>query len=140
MAKLTAETDPKDLILRLTIDGVASVEDLESFNEEVRQKLAVFGGKPFGVLVDLRKMRPGSTESTEKVKEHQAMLIKAGVQKSAEVVSSAAAMLQLNRVGRESGLISKVQRFTDIESALAWLRGHESEEDQQHRRAASGKR
>jgi hypothetical protein len=122
MAKMFIEANVQDRILHIVVDGVASVEDLETFNVETRKKLALFGGKPFGVLVDLRKMRPGSPESTEKVKEHQALLIKAGVVKSAEVVATAASALQLNRVAKESGLLSKVQRFTDVESARAWLR------------------
>jgi hypothetical protein len=124
MAKMSIEADAVDRILRVVVDGVASVADLDAFNEETRKKVKVFGGKPFGILVDLRKMRPGSPESAEKVKENQEILMKAGVQKSAEVVESAAAMLQLNRVARESGLLSRVQRFTDVDAALAWLREH----------------
>jgi hypothetical protein len=122
MAKMSIQADLADCILRVVVDGVASVADLDAFNEETRKTVKVFGGRPFGILVDLRKMRPGSPESAEKVKENQAILMKAGLRKSAEVVESASAMLQLNRVARESGLLSKVQRFTDIESALAWLR------------------
>jgi hypothetical protein len=136
MAKLTAEADTKEMILYLTIDGMASVEEREAFNDEVRKKLQLFGGKPFGVLADLRKMRPGSPESSEKVRENQALLIKAGVQKSAEVVESPAAMLQLNRIARESGLLSKVQRFTEIEHALAWLRGQAPDEEGHHAHGA----
>jgi SpoIIAA-like len=122
MAKMSMEVDPADGIARITVDGVATVADLDAFNEEAKRKLKAFGGRPFGVLVDLRRMKPGSPESTEKVKEHQAILMKAGVKKSAEVVESAAAALQLNRIARESGLLSMVQRFTEVDTALAWLR------------------
>jgi hypothetical protein len=122
MAKMTLEADPTQFILRITVDGVASVADVTAFNEETRTKVKLFKGKPFGVLVDLRKMRPGSPESTEKVKENQTILMQAGVTKSAEIVDNASSMLQLNRVAKESGLLSRIQRFTDVAAALAWLR------------------
>ncbi len=125
MAKMSIDVDLVDAIARITVDGVATVADMDAFNDDAKRKIKLFGGKPFGVLVDLRRMKPGSPESAEKVKEHQAILMKAGVKKSAEVVESAASALQLNRIARESGLLSKVQRFTDVEAALAWLREHD---------------
>jgi hypothetical protein len=122
MAKLSIEAEPTEHILRIVVDGIATAAELEVFNEETRRQVKRFRSAPFCVLVDLRKMRPGSPESAEKVMEHQAILMKAGVRKSAEIVESPAAMLQLNRVARESGLFTKLRRFTDVESALVWLR------------------
>lgn len=115
------QAEAKNLLFVLTVDGVVTVDELDALIRDTAEKVKLFGGKPFGILVDLRTMLPSSAAATEKIKAHQTQLMKLGLRKSAEIVSGAATALQLNRVARESGMASMLQRFTDFESARKWL-------------------
>ena len=121
MAIIKFEAEPKNLLFTLTVDGVVTVEELDQLIHDTGVKAKLFGGQSFGILVDLRTMRPSSAAATEKIKAHQTQLMKLGLRKSAEVVSSAATALQLNRVARESGMAPMLQRFTDFDAARKWL-------------------
>lgn len=122
MAKLLLEAEPKECILKLTVEGLATVAELDGLIQETPAKVKAFGGKPFGILVDLRNMAAAfSPEATERIKVHQNLLMKLGLRKSAEIMASASAALQLNRVARESGMAHMLQRFTDVAEARRWL-------------------
>ena len=121
MAIVSFEAEPDNSLFTLTVDGTVSVEELDQLIRDTAVKSKLFKGKPFGILVDLRKMRASSAAATEKIKEHQAQLMKLGLRKSAEIVASAATALQLNRIARESGMAPMLQRFTDFQSARKWL-------------------
>jgi hypothetical protein len=121
MAIVHFEAEPKNLLLTLTVEGVVTTEELDQLIRDTAIKAKLFGGRPFGILVDLRKMRTSSVAATEKIKEHQTQLMKLGLRKSAEIVGSAGTALQLNRVARESGMAPMLQRFTDFETARKWL-------------------
>lgn len=121
MAIIQLEAEPKSSIFTLTVDGPVTVEDLDALMADTAVKARQFNGKPFGILVDLRKMVVSSPQAAEKIKAHQAQLMKLGLRKSAEIVASASAMLQLNRIAAESGMAPMLQRFTDFAAARKWL-------------------
>jgi hypothetical protein len=115
------QAEPKSLLLLLTVEGEVTVEEIDELIRETATKAKLFGGKPFGILVDLRAMLPSSAAATERIKAHQTQLMKLGLRKSAEIVSSPATALQLNRVARESGMAPMLQRFTHLDAARKWL-------------------
>jgi hypothetical protein len=121
MAIIHFVAEPESRLLLLTVEGVVTAEEIDVLIRDTAIKAKLFEGQPFGILVDLRTMRPSSASATERIKAHQMQLMKLGLRKSAEIVGSAATALQLNRVARESGMAPMLQRFTDLDAARKWL-------------------
>lgn len=108
-------------ILEVVYPAAPTQEEVTAYAARVRQ--AIDGmGEAWGALVDQRQLKalPSGLMSTLAVLNAYAQL--KGMQRSARVVSDAAAGLKAWRMTQQARLIVPARTFESREEALAWLR------------------
>lgn len=82
--------------------------------------------RPFGVLVDLRTLKPLNDEAAEYLQRGEQRFLRAGLERAAVVFDTALVKMQFKRLAKAAGLIEPV-RFFDAakpgweERAQAWV-------------------
>lgn len=116
---------PTDWGFHLTFRGFGSRDVMDAWVEESIDLLRD-ARAPFGVLADLRDLKPVPEETRPVMIRGQQLYREAGMERSAVVVDSLATVLQFRRIARESGIDTWERYFNaqdaDHEArALAWL-------------------
>jgi len=113
---------------QLTFGGSIDVNEMNHWREESRSALTS-APKGFGVLIDMRGLRPGGLKADAQpiMVDGQAMYRKAGMVRSCVILSSATVTMQFQRLARESG-IDSYERYINAAAhpdweakAVAWL-------------------
>jgi hypothetical protein len=115
------DLDKQHTIIDLVLDGLIRQDEMSRFVEELKAATLGFAGREVKIKADMRTFRPSSPEVAEMLKAVQAFGLNNGVKRVAEMVESQLAVLQLNRVARESGTDKILRRFTDDTAARRWL-------------------
>ncbi|MGZ3457412.1 MAG: hypothetical protein ACXU86_02785 [Archangium sp.] len=115
------DIDKQHAIIELILDGLIRQDEMVKFVEEVRVATVGLAGRDIKVKADMRTFRPSSPEVAALLRGVQEFGLQHGVRRVAELVESQLAVLQLNRVARESGIDKILRRFTDDSSARRWL-------------------
>jgi hypothetical protein len=111
---------------KVTIAGRVTAEEAVHAREESRTALAQSEG-PFGVLVDIRTLKPMADDVQLIVDETQRMFRRSGLERSAVVLASAVMTIQFMRIARDTGVYAH-ERYVDASKhadwekiALAWI-------------------
>jgi len=111
----------------LTFSGFMPVEEMRQFEEESRKSLATMIGS-FGVIADLRDLKPLPQDAQEVMVRAQALYQKKGMVRSAVVLKDAMTTHQFMRLAKESGIYDW-ERYVDASAvadwdkvAIAWVR------------------
>jgi hypothetical protein len=115
------DTDKQHSIIDLVLDGLIRQEEMSRFVEELKGATLALAGREVKIKADMRTFRPSSPEVAEMLRAVQEFGLHNGVKREAEMVESQLAVLQLNRVARESGTDKILRRFTDDAAARRWL-------------------
>jgi hypothetical protein len=113
---------------QITFGGKIDLEEMNRWREDSRKVLA---GAPrsFGVLIDMRDLRPGDLAANAQpvMVEGQQMYRKAGMERSCVILQSATVTMQFQRLAHESG-IDAYERYINAAAhpdwhteALAWI-------------------
>jgi len=112
---------------RVTIAGRVTRADAVQALKESREALSVCK-KPFGVLVDIRTLKPMADDVQAIVDETQRLFRKSGLERSAVVLASAVMTMQFRRIAKDTG-VYRHERYVDASKhadwekiALAWIR------------------
>lgn len=112
--------------IRVTFDGMMNEEVAKDFAKEFLQVLSGVNGS-MSILIDLRKGKPISAESQAILNDCYSAVIKRGLIRSANIVSSSLMRMQMERRARELGTYDKV-RYIDSSAdgnceqiAVDWL-------------------
>jgi hypothetical protein len=113
---------------QLTFGGSITLDEMKRWREEAKAAL-VGAPKSFGVLIDMRTLRPGGIQPDAQavMVEGQGLFKTAGMERSCVVLESAAVTMQFERLARESGIYS-FERYINAaaqpdwnKKALAWI-------------------
>jgi hypothetical protein len=111
---------------KVTIGGWANHAEAVRILEESRVALKSCE-EPFGVLVDIRTLKPLADDVQEVVDETQRLFRECGLRRSAVILASAVMTLQFMRIASETGVYAHeryidASKFPDWEKvALAWI-------------------
>ena len=112
--------------IRVTFDGMMDEEVAKEFAKEFLRVLAGIDGN-ISILIDLRRGKPISVKSQEALNECYNAVVKKGLIRSANIVSSALMKMQMMRRAKELGTYDKVRYIDSSENenceqiALDWL-------------------
>jgi hypothetical protein len=111
----------------LTFGGTVTKEDLDHWLKESEEALATSNG-PFGVIVDLRTLKPLPPDSQAVLVQGQGLYKRAGMQRSAVILDSPLMAMQTKRLSKGSGIYA-FERYFDASSdpdwekhAVAWVK------------------
>jgi hypothetical protein len=111
---------------KITIAGHATSAEATRILDESRRVLKNCD-KPFGVLVDIRTLKPMADDVQKIVDETQRLYRAEGLRRSAVVLASAIMTLQFMRIARDTGVYT-YERYIDASKdanwepvALAWI-------------------
>ncbi len=111
---------------KLTFDGVISAEEMKKWVEDSKKALLTAPSK-FGVMVDMRNLKPLSPEAKSVMEEGQKLYKTKGMERSAVILNSAVLTLQFKKIAQESG-IYQWERYIDAgkdpnaeKTAEAWI-------------------
>lgn len=112
-----------DYGLKLRTEGVQTVELSKAWGVDYTKILAdvVARGKPFGQMVDLRGFKPMEPEAQVYVDKAMKEFKAAGGQRSAVILDSAVAAMQIRRLAIQSGMY-EWERYISVESHPDWER------------------
>ena len=103
---------------RLTFSGFIQAAEMEQWVEDSRRALAAAPEK-FGVLVDMRTLKPLTADAQAVMQEGQELYKQKGMVRSAVVVDSAVTRMQFQRIAKASG-IYQWERYIDGSSVENW--------------------
>ncbi len=110
----------QDYGYELTFGGTVDLDEMISWREESRGKLAG-APKSFGVLIDMRDLRPGGLKPDAQpvMVAGQQMYRKAGMKRSCVILQSATVTMQFQRLAHESG-IDSYERYINAAAHPDW--------------------
>jgi hypothetical protein len=112
----------------LTFGGTIDLNEITKWREESRVAL-VGAPKSFGVLIDMRGLKPGDLHAKAQpvMVEGQGLYRKAGMVRSSVILHSATVTMQFQRLAKQSG-IDSYGRYIDSNAhpdwhvkAVAWI-------------------
>lgn len=112
----------------LVFSGFISKEEMAQWNEESKKILDKETSPHFGVIVDMRELKPLPPETQALMVKGQQLYKDKGMQRSAVVLNNTVTTMQFKRLAKESG-IEAYERYIDAsatvnwtEVAIAWVR------------------
>jgi hypothetical protein len=116
-----------DFGIRVYAPGYITPTEMRIWLEELKPRVQALGGKPFGLLSDIRTQRANPLESQEVLQEALGWLRHQGLGRSVVVLDSRVALIQTLRVSKAAGL-HDTERYLDAskepdweQKALDWL-------------------
>jgi hypothetical protein len=103
---------------RTNAQGFVTLPEARAWFENLKALVGP-GGKPFGLLVDIRGQRGNPSESQEVVKEAMAWMKQAGLVRSAVVLDSTVAKIQTTRLAKTTGVYAW-ERYFDASKDPDW--------------------
>jgi hypothetical protein len=104
--------------VQLTFGGYLKKEELETWKSESAAQLVMIPS-PFGVLIDMRELKPLTADAQEVMVSGQMLYKEAGMQRSAVILNSATLTMQFVRLAKTSGIYAW-ERYFDASSDPSW--------------------
>lgn len=106
--------------VKLTFDGFIQAAEMAKWVEESRKIIPTLGGK-FGVMADMRTMKPLPKDAQAVMQEGQKLYKQAGLQRSVVILSSVITTSQFRQIAKATG-IDAWERYIDATSNPQWER------------------
>ena len=107
-----------DFGVRLIFDGFMKQEEMAKWVAESEQFVKSLPPK-FGVIVDMRGLKPLTAEAEKEMQNGQKLYKKSGMERSAVILSSAVVTMQFKRSAQETG-IYQWERYIDASKVANW--------------------
>jgi hypothetical protein len=104
--------------VQLTFGGYLKKDELDTWKAESAAQLSSVS-TPFGVLIDMRELKPLTADAQEVMVSGQKLYKDAGMQRSAVILNSATLTMQFIRLAKASG-IYEWERYFDASSDQQW--------------------
>ncbi len=104
--------------LKIEWEGSWSIDDAKAYEQEYKEKIDSFGGKPFTVLVDQKIFNLATQEASDILVNVCRWILKQRMDKGVVISGSPVAKLQMTRVAMKAGTYKKL-KFVDNERE-AW--------------------
>jgi hypothetical protein len=95
----------------LLFEGTVTIEEMTNWVAESKKTLPATKGS-FGIMVDMRELRPLLPEVQKKMEEGQKLFAEKGMQKSVVILNSAVLTMQFKRIAKETGIYA-FERYLD---------------------------
>lgn len=102
----------------LTFQDFISEGEMQAWAKEAKSHLASQVG-PFGVVVDMRKLKPLPLESQKIMVDTQSLFKQKGMRRSAVILDNSLTTAQFRRLAKESG-IDAWERYIDASASANW--------------------
>jgi hypothetical protein len=119
--------DKRPFGFALTFGGFIQKDEMEKWNSESAMHLAIASAR-FGVLIDMRDLKPLPSDSQEIMVRGQKLYKDAGMQRSAVILNNVTTTMQFIRLAKASGIYTW-ERYFDAssdpnweEKALKWIK------------------
>ncbi len=103
---------------KLTFGGILTAEEMKAWVEDSKKKLLAPPPK-FGVVVDMREIKPLPKDAQPHMEEGQKLYKEKGMARSAVILKNAITKMQFQRIGKETG-IYEWERYIDASSVPDW--------------------
>jgi hypothetical protein len=108
----------------LTFGGTVDKEDIDHWFKESEQLLAT-GNGAFGVIIDMRTVKPLTPDVQAVIVQGQSLYKRAGMERSAVILDSPVMTMQTMRLSKESGIYA-FERYIDASSNADWQKRAEA--------------
>jgi hypothetical protein len=112
----------------LTFKGLIEKDEMQRWCSESRRALSTESAPQFGVIVDMRDLKPLPEDAQHEMVVGQQLYKEKGMNRSAVVLNNTVTTLQFKRLAKESG-IYQWERYIDaskspnwVDTAVAWVR------------------
>lgn len=112
----------------LTFSGAVSAQEMKQWYDESRLKLAAESSNSFGVIVDMKHLRPLDSEASAIMKNGQKLYRDKGMHRSAVILSTPELCGQFKAIASMSGILNN-ERYIDASSvqdpiakAVKWVK------------------
>lgn len=102
----------------LTFSGFILADEMLQWRNESVEALALVN-EPFGVIVDMRTLKPLPADAQAIMVEGQALYKNKGMQRSAVILTNPLTTAQFKRLAKESGIYAW-ERYLDASSMTNW--------------------
>jgi hypothetical protein len=109
----------QDWGIELSFAGTLEPSEAERFFGDFQSTVLAYSGKPWGLLVDCRKLAPASPEVAEVLTKSQILVHEQGVRSVSIVFASAQTVTLANRLARQAGLLGR-ERYIDAGNTANW--------------------
>src|SRR5262245_6580799 len=114
-----AETMRTEYGFRANASGYITPAEAGAWFDDLRAKVAVKKGRPFGLMVDIRGQKANPPETQEIIKQAMMWLRQNGMVRSAVVLDSAVARLMMVRMAKQTG-VYQWERYIDASKDTDW--------------------
>lgn len=103
---------------RLTFSGFIREDEMLEWVKE-SEKAVIGAPKDFGVLIDMKDLKPLPEGSQRHMQDGQKIYKKKGMSRSAVIVNGATTKMQFQRIAKETGIYDW-ERYIDSSSTVDW--------------------
>lgn len=103
---------------KLEFSGFIKADEMTKWCDESKAALSTQSGK-FGVLIDMRELKPLLPDAQEEMKKGQQLFKTKGMERSAVILDSPVVTMQFKRIGKETGIYDW-ERYIDASSNSNW--------------------
>jgi SpoIIAA-like len=114
----------KNYGFKLVFTGQIKTEEMQEWIEKSKKKL-LNSPREFGVLIDMRTLKPLAPEAQVYMIEGQKLYKQKGMKRSAVVINSATTKMQFQRLAKDTG-IYEWERYIDASTTPNWEKVGES--------------
>ncbi len=114
----------KNYGFKLVFTGQIKAEEMQEWVEKSKKKL-LNSPREFGVLIDMRTLKPLAPETQAHMIEGQKLYKQKGLKRSAVVINSATTKIQFKRMAKDTG-IYEWERYIDASTTPDWEKVGES--------------
>ena len=104
--------------LKLTFGGFMDAAEMQKWHDDIVGKLPKMSLK-FGILVDMRTLKPLPADAQSTMVKGQQACKKAGMERSCVILDNATTTLQFKRLAKESGIYA-FERYIDASANPSW--------------------
>lgn len=104
---------------RANASGYITPAEANTWFDDLRAKVAIKKGRPFGLMVDIRGQKANPPETQEIIKNAMGWLRQNGMTRSAVVLDSAVARLMMVRMAKQTG-VYQWERYIDASKDTDW--------------------
>jgi hypothetical protein len=110
--------DKRTFGFKLTFGGFIQADEMKKWHDDLATVLPKAPSK-FGVMVDMRTLKPLPPDAQGMLVKGQQAFKKAGMERSCVILDNPTITVQFKRLGKESGIYA-FERYIDASENIAW--------------------
>lgn len=112
------QIDKTDFGLKLTFSDFIAADEMEKWLHDAQSALQSTR-KPFGVIVDMRHLKPLKSDAQVHMENGQKMFREKGMERSVVILNDLITTMQFQRLARQTG-IYQWERYINVQTTPDW--------------------